>query len=274
MIREENGVQIITLTVPGGEVSVVPHFYFIFSKREKKNVKRSINVQLGVKWEPGPFKRGCRIRKYCKKSDYSRGFLELDGRVPVGAELDSINGHNVKSSKYEKIISFFKRRDVARFKLGFRISSMDVSRPQRKEENAPSRPVVDHQIRSEKLDVATHRRSVKQKFKMAIRRWRLTKDRGSTYVEYEVVCALKTGDSIKRWTVWKRYVASCFCVLKTPFVTHTTNTPLTDIVSFEDFTERFKRVSVGSSINVKLNFLPRHFLMMSVLHLTRQERRL
>ena len=36
------------------------------------------------------------FRKYCKKSDYSRGFLELDGRVPVGAELDSINGHNVK----------------------------------------------------------------------------------------------------------------------------------------------------------------------------------
>ena len=129
----------------------------------------------------------------------------MDGRVPVGAELDSINGHNVKSSKYEKIMSFFKRRDVARFKLGFRISSVDVQRPQRKEENAPSRPAVDHQIRSEKLDVATHRRSVKQKFKMAIRRWRLTKDRGSTYVEYEVVCALKTGDSIKRWTVWKRY---------------------------------------------------------------------
>ena len=151
------------------------------------------------------------MRKYCKKSDYSRGLLELDGRVPVGAELESINGHNVKSSKYEKILSFFNRRDVARFKLSIRISSVDLQRPQKKmseSDNMRSRPAVDHQIRSEKLDVATHRRSVKQKFKMAIRRWRLTKERGSTFVEYEVVCALKTGDSIKRWTVWKRYVVS------------------------------------------------------------------
>lgn len=40
MIREENGVQIITLTVPGGEVSVVPHFYFIFSNRSREKKKR------------------------------------------------------------------------------------------------------------------------------------------------------------------------------------------------------------------------------------------
>lgn len=128
----------------------------------------------------------------------------MDGRVPVGAELDSINGHNVKSSRYEKIMSFFTRKDIARFKLAFRISST-IPQPQKKNITEPSRPVVDHQIRSERLDVAKHRQSVKQKFKMAIRRWRLSKDRGTSYVEYEVVCALKTGDSIKRWTVWKRY---------------------------------------------------------------------
>jgi len=144
-----------------------------------------------------------------KRSDYSRGFLELDGRVPVGAELDSINGHNVKSSRFEKIMSFFNRKDMARFKLSFRVSSLDNHTAQHKKSTTAAvekrAPKVDHQIRSEKLDVAAHRRSAKQKFKMAIRRWRLTNEHGSTYVEYEVVCALKTGDSIKRWTVWKRY---------------------------------------------------------------------
>eukprot|EP00940_MAST-03C_sp_MAST-3C-sp2_P002776 g2776.t1 len=63
----------------------------------------------------------------------------------------------------------------------------------------------DHQVKSEHLRIAAHRKSTKHGFKMAIRRWRLSASGRSTYVEYEVVCAAHTGDSINRWTLWKRY---------------------------------------------------------------------
>lgn len=168
-----------------------------------------LTFQLGVRWEPGPFERGCRIKKFTKTSSRRRGFLELDGRVPVGAVLDSINGHNVKAAKHAKILRFFQRRDVDQFKLCFLVSNANSSGAtgvkSRGAASGATTDGVDHQIKSETTGVALHRQPRRTAFKMTIRKWRVSEVRSTSFVEYELVCAVKDSHGIHRWALWKRY---------------------------------------------------------------------